>query len=72
MEHISNTISSIDNKSHRSSVIDSGDTLNVVSGICVGVLGSGQALYWTSRNSLDQHIDILTATLDASPKFLSH
>ena len=52
--------------------MDSGDTLNVVSGTAVGVLGSGQALYWTSRNSLDQHIDILTATLDASPKFLSH
>ena len=39
MEHSSNTITSIDNKSHRSSVIDSGDTLNVVSGTTVGVLG---------------------------------
>ena len=57
MEHISITITSIDNKSHRSSVIDSGDTQIVVSGIRVGVLGSGQALYWTSRNSLDQQLE---------------
>ena len=57
MEHMSITITSIDNKSHRSSVIDSGATLNVVSGICVGVLGSGQALYSTSKNSLDQQLE---------------
>ena len=51
------TITTIDNKSHKSSVIDSGDTQNAVSGTGVGFLGSGQALYWTSRNSLDQQLE---------------